>query len=74
MITHILMFLVCCPRLQHQYKETRQVIRKSLTLLRAMAMNNADVENRIFESLDFLLSIEGAESELGQLISEVGQS
>ena len=57
---------------QDQYSGIRTVFKKAFLLLRSMARHNEVVQRRLFDRLDMLLSIEGADKEMAAALTEVG--
>ncbi|XP_023930445.1 inositol 1,4,5-trisphosphate receptor type 3 [Lingula anatina] len=57
--------------LVEQYRGLQQVFQKALGLLTVMARGNASVQERLFNRLDVLLNVKGAEQELGEALAEV---
>ena len=49
----------------------QEIFRKCFSLLKAMARENALVQQRLFDRLDMLLHIRGAESEMAEALIEV---
>ncbi|XP_067668084.1 inositol 1,4,5-trisphosphate-gated calcium channel ITPR2-like [Haliotis asinina] len=58
-------------KLLDQYGGLRQVFKKTFTLLKFMARNNKQVQGRLFDRLEMLLSKDGAPAELADCITEV---
>lgn len=59
---------------QEQYQGLQKVFSKTFQLLRAMARGNFEVQRRLFDRLEMLLSKEGAVMELAECLIEVGDS
>lgn len=57
--------------LQEQYSGIREVFQQAFCLLQAMARGNEIVQQRLFDRLDMLLNIKGAEPEMAQALTEV---
>ena len=57
--------------LQEKYRCIEEILRKSLQLLKALALGNEVVQLRMFDRLDTLLAIKGVESELAVALKEV---
>ena len=56
---------------QEQYSGVRNIFQKAFELLKAMARGNPTVQQRLFDRLDILLNIQGAESQMAQALVEV---
>ena len=61
----------CCFDLKEKYRCIEEILRKSLQLLKALALGNEVVQLRMFDRLDTLLTIKGVESELAIALKEV---
>lgn len=57
--------------LEKQYYRMRQVLANTFLLLKYLTKSNETVQERLFNRLDMLLLIEGAEQELAEVIREV---
>ena len=57
--------------LQSQYSGIRSIFQKCFKLLQSMARGNEVVQQRLFDRLDMLLNIEGAQSEMAEALTEV---
>ena len=57
--------------LQEQYSGIRTIFQKCFTLLKVMARGNEVVQQRLFDRLDMLLNIKGAEPEMAEALIEV---
>ncbi len=60
-----------CSCLQEQYSGIRTIFRKCFALLKVMARGNDTVQHRLFDRLDMLLNIQGAEPEMAEALVEV---
>ena len=59
------------PKLIEQYRGMEEILKKSLGLLKALAMGNDVVQMRMFERLDSLFKIRAVESNLAIALKEV---
>ena len=57
--------------MQEQYRGLQEILKKSLKLLKALAMGNDVVQMRMFERLDELLKIKVVESDMAVALKEV---
>ena len=57
--------------LQEQYRGMEEILKKSLGLLKSLAMGNDVVQMRMFERLDSLFKIRAVESNLANALKEV---
>ena len=62
---------VCARCLQEQYSGMRRIFEKSFTLLRVMARGNEHVQQRLFDRLDMILNVRGAEPKMAECLTEV---
>ena len=58
-------------KLAEQYQGMKATLQSSFKLLKAMARGNAVVQGRLFDQLDFLLNVKGAEPEMADAVLEV---
>ncbi|KAI0213921.1 Inositol 1,4,5-trisphosphate receptor type 3, partial [Lamellibrachia satsuma] len=58
-------------KLKEQYRGMQEIFRKCFSFLKAMARENVLVQQRLFDRLDLLLNIQGAESEMAEALIEV---
>lgn len=58
---------------QGQYSGIQAIFQKCFLLLKAMARGNPEVQRRLFDRLDMLLTIEGAEAEMAEALTEVNK-
>ena len=49
----------------------RRIFEKSFTLLRVMARGNEHVQQRLFDRLDMILNVRGAEPKMAECLTEV---
>jgi hypothetical protein len=56
---------------QEQYGGIHEVFQQSFLLLKAMARENETVQQRLFDRLDMMLNIQGAEAEMADALIEV---
>ena len=61
----------CARCLQEQYSGMRRIFEKSFTLLRVMARGNEHVQQRLFDRLDMILNVRGAEPKMAECLTEV---
>ena len=73
LVNKLSMPLTLVVPLQEQYQGMQEIFRKSFRLLKAMARGNVLVQQRLFDRLDILLNIKGAEPELAEALIEVRQ-
>ena len=58
-------------KLAEQYQGTKATLQSCFKLLKAMARGNSLVQGRLFNQLDFLLNVKGAEPEMADAVIEV---
>ena len=56
---------------QDQYAGIREIFQKCFVLLKVMARGNEAVQQRLFDRLDMLLNIQGAENQMAEALIEV---
>ena len=59
------------PMFQGQYESTLVIFRQCFMLLKVMARGNGLVQQRLFDRLDLILSIQGTEPEMAAALIEV---
>lgn len=58
-------------KLADQYQGMKATLQASFKLLKAISRGNAAVQGRLFDQLDFLLGVKGAEPEMADAVLEV---
>ena len=58
-------------KLAEQYQGMKATLQASFRLLKAISRGNAVVQGRLFDQLDFLLAVKGAEAEMAEAVLEV---
>ncbi len=56
---------------QEQYSGIRDIFKKCFKLLQVMSRGNEAVQQRLFDRMDMLLSIQGAEGAMAEALTEV---
>jgi hypothetical protein len=75
LIPHLLLHnyhqATCLLPTQDQYSGIRSIFQKAFILLKVMARGNEGIQQRLFDRLDMLLNIQGAEAEMALALTEV---
>jgi len=58
-------------KLADQYLGMKQTLQTSFKLLKAISRGNSVVQARLYDRLDFLLKVKGAEPEMAEAVTEV---
>lgn len=58
-------------KLADQYQGMKAALQASFRLLKAICRGNPTVQARLFDQLDFLLQVKGAEPEMAEAVLEV---
>lgn len=59
--------------IQDQYQGLQTVFKMAFDLLRVMARGNPVVQRRLFDRLDLILGVKGAEPEMANALKEASQ-
>ena len=59
---------------QDQYSGMRRIFDKSFMLLKCMARGNEQVQQRLFDRIDLLLNVQGAEPKMAECLTEVSDA